>query len=844
MARSEPLLQPADSILGNAPSIRALRDQIQQLASFDTIGNLQVPTLLLHGETGTGKGLLARVTHQSGPRANGPFIEINCAAIAENILEAELFGFEAGAFTDAKRAKPGLFEAASRGTLFLDDVDTLPMPIQAKFLKVIEEKCVRRLGSVNDQQVDVKVIAATQKDLHVHVNEGRFRDDLYHRLAVLILKIPALRDRSEDIVLLAGHFLRACAKAHGLVPKRLGQTAEEWLLGYRWPGNVRELSHLMVRATLVIPESVLDADLLERLSAGEPLPSTNPGSKPLDNESKPSDESARISDALARTGGNVVRAAQLLGLGRNALRYRMRRYGIEPPSWRNDQPTMSLESEAQKTEPLSKSSGQGPDGGHQKAQLPQRGEDPATMLQENATAKLARVLRGKSESAGSWRKTTMAIAAVLLVVMMALLGWNFYRQPLVTNVAPPEKDTALSVSDKPFIAVLPFSNLSGDPRQEYLSDGISDNIITRLATVPEMLVVARNSSITYKDKPVKVQEVGRELGVRYLLEGAVQKAGERIRVSAQLIDSATGEHLWADSYDRELNDLFAIQDDITLKIVNSLQVKLTYGEISVVTKNATENVEAWEASVQGWSHHRRRTKNDNIKARQLWQKALELDPEFALAYALIGSTHMMDSLRSWVDDPQRSLNKAEELAHKALSMDDSIARAHALLGNVYMNRKQYEKALAEMERGVALEPNNPHLLGGYAHQLMLLGRAEKSVTMMEKSLSLHPTNHVSLLRLAARVYYFAGRYDKAIAACEQHLALDPKRVSPRVLLIASLVAEEREDEARAQAEILIEQRPNYSIMKTQSRTGFYHSFKDPEHWERLVSRLKQAGLPE
>ncbi len=842
MARLDPLLHPTDSILGNAPSIRALRDQIQQLASFDTIGNLQVPTLLLHGETGTGKGLVARVTHESGPRTDGPFIAINCAAIAESILEAELFGFEAGAFTDARRTKPGLFEAASRGTLFLDDVDTLPMPIQAKFLKVIEEKCVRRLGSVSDQQVDVKVIAATQKDLQVHVKEGRFREDLYHRLAVLILKIPALRERTEDIVLLAEHFLRSSAEAHGLVPKELGQNAEQWLRNYTWPGNIRELSHLMVRATLAIPERILEANVLERLWAGESLTSTQTGSRPLDNESTRAYEAARIREVLARTGGNVVRAAGLLGLGRNALRYRMRRYGIEAPSWRNEQQTKPPEPEETNESFLSRNNAPGRDIGNQEMQFAQPREVPAAKLEENARPKLASVV---SEVAGARGKTALTVAAVLMVGIAALLGWNFYRQhQFVSDVATTEKPAVSSFSENPSIAVLPFANLSGNPRQDYLSDGISDNIITRLATVPEMLVVARNSSFTYKDKPVKVQKVGRELGVRYVLEGAVQKAGERIRVSAQLIDSATGEHLWADSYDRELEDLFAIQDEITLKIVNSLQVKLTYGEISVVTKHATDNVEAWEASVQGWSHYRRRTKLDNARARQLWQKALELDPEFALAYALIGSTHMMDSSRSWVDDPRRSLNSAEELAHKALSMDDSIARAHALLGNVYMNRKQYEKALAELERGVALAPNNPHLLGGYAHQLMLLGKAEKSVRLVEKALSLHPTNHLSLLRLAARVYYFAGRYDKAIAACEQHLALEPRRVSPRVLLIASLVAEEREDEARAHAEILLGQRSDYSIMKTPSRTGFFHSFKDPEHWERLVSRLKQAGLPE
>ena len=401
MAQRDPPAHTTASILGNAPSICALRDQIQHLASFDTIGNPSIPTLLLQGETGTGKGLVARITHDSGPRANGPFIDINCAAIPENLLEAELFGFEAGAFTDAKHAKPGLFEAASGGTLFLDDVDALPISLQAKFLKVIEEKSVRRLGAVADHHVDVKVIAATQKDLQAYVSEGRFRSDLHHRLAVVILEIPPLRERSEDLVLLAQHFLRSCAEAHELVPKRLTETAEAWLRGYGWPGNVRELSHLMERATLLSLEPILDADTLERLSLAQPLPSTRPSPAPADGESEPQDEPARIREALTRTGGNVVQAARLLGLGRNALRYRMRQYRIESPSW--------------------------------------EGSELATDGAPSSESREYRVLSVPAAAAhkvkravvGIWGKAAMTITVVLLVAV-AVLVWNFYaRAPLV-----------------------------------------------------------------------------------------------------------------------------------------------------------------------------------------------------------------------------------------------------------------------------------------------------------------------------------------------------------------------------------------------------------------------------
>jgi transcriptional regulator with PAS, ATPase and Fis domain len=192
MARTAPVsgLHPTDRLVGQAPTIQTLRAQIRHLAAFDTVGSAFVPTLLLQGETGTGKGLVARVIHDSGPRAQGPFVDVNCAAIPETLLKVELFGFEAGTFTDARRPKPGLLESASHGTLFLDEIDALPLPLQAKLLSVIEEKRVRRLGAVTSRQLDVKLIAATPTDLSVRVAEGRFRPDLYHRLAVVVLEIP------------------------------------------------------------------------------------------------------------------------------------------------------------------------------------------------------------------------------------------------------------------------------------------------------------------------------------------------------------------------------------------------------------------------------------------------------------------------------------------------------------------------------------------------------------------------------------------------------------------------------------------------------------------------------
>jgi class 3 adenylate cyclase len=288
--------------------------------------------VLLSGETGTGKGLAARVIHDSGPRSQGPLIEVNCAAIPENLLEAELFGYEAGAFTDARQAKPGLFEAASRGTLFLDEIDALPLVLQGKLLTAIEAKRVRRVGAVVERPVDVKLIAATPVDLAVRMADGRFRADLYHRLAVVLLHLPPLRERGDDVLALAQQLLHQYTEAHGLSPKRLSRAAETWLLAYEWPGNVRELHHLMERVTLLSTEAIVDPQTLQRLCLPRPQPAADIAAKRGRGDTESGEEAERIQQALIQAKGNVTRAARLLGWSRKALRYRMRKYGVPRPS--------------------------------------------------------------------------------------------------------------------------------------------------------------------------------------------------------------------------------------------------------------------------------------------------------------------------------------------------------------------------------------------------------------------------------------------------------------------------------------------------------------------------------
>jgi DNA-binding NtrC family response regulator/predicted ATPase len=327
-----PVHHPTARLVGQTPAMQALRTQIHHLAAFDTVGNPYAPTVLLQGETGTGKGLVARLLHDSGPRAAGPFLDVNCAAIPETLLEAELFGFEAGAFTDAKRAKPGLFEAASGGTLFLDEIEALPLALQSKLLTVIEAKHIRRLGAVAERAIDTKLIAATQTELSAAVRAGHFRADLYHRLAVIVLTLPPVRARGDDILGLAQHFLRHYGAVYGLPSKRLSRASEAWLLRYDWPGNVRELSHLMERVTLLSPDTIVAPESLEQLCLPRLDAPPSVASTPTEGNPALLDEPARIRQALMQAEGNVMRAARLLGLGRGALRHRIQRYGISAPS--------------------------------------------------------------------------------------------------------------------------------------------------------------------------------------------------------------------------------------------------------------------------------------------------------------------------------------------------------------------------------------------------------------------------------------------------------------------------------------------------------------------------------
>ena len=311
-----------EGLVGESRAVQAVLERARQVAALD-----ETPPVLLTGETGTGKGLLARAIHAGGPRAPKPFIEVNCTALPATLMEAELFGHERGAFTDAKESKPGLVEAAEGGFLFLDEIGDVDLAVQGKLLRAIEERAVRRLGSVRERKVDVRIMAATNRDLERAVGEERFRKDLYFRLAVIVLDVPPLRERGEDVLLLTEHFLRAFNAKYGKVVRQLSTAARDLLLSYPWPGNVRELSHVIERAVLWSRGATLD---VEHLSLTRPAVASDhvDAAKPVDSATLPQWERTMIEQALRDAGGNQTKAAQRLGISRDTLRYRLKKFGL------------------------------------------------------------------------------------------------------------------------------------------------------------------------------------------------------------------------------------------------------------------------------------------------------------------------------------------------------------------------------------------------------------------------------------------------------------------------------------------------------------------------------------
>jgi TolB-like protein/Flp pilus assembly protein TadD len=442
-----------------------------------------------------------------------------------------------------------------------------------------------------------------------------------------------------------------------------------------------------------------------------------------------------------------------------------------------------------------------------------------------------------------WRNVFLAIAAIL-VVGAAVATWNFYSRstPSPAEVAFVEK-LAFPLPDKPSLAVLPFDNLSGDSSQDYFSDGITESIITALSNVSNLFVIARNSTFTYKGKPVKVQQVAEELGVRFVLEGSVQRSGDRVRITAQLIDALTGHHLWAEQYERQFGDIFVLQDDITEHVTLALQVKLTEGEQARIRRGHMDNPEAYEYFLRGRETYMSFTKENNDQARKLWEKAAELDPNNSWLQQQIGWTYYRAARFGWTDTPAQALARAEELARKTLAVDDSNAEAYCLLSVVYMSRRQHDKAVEYGERALALAPNFTDITATIAIPFMYSGRPEEAIELVKNAMRLSPYYPAWYLPVLGFAYRFTGQYEEAIALLETWRArANPRSALPYLFLAITYEEAGRGEEAQIAVAEILKRKPKASI------TGYLKAktfpYKDPADIDKVVDSLRKAGLPE
>jgi adenylate cyclase len=395
-----------------------------------------------------------------------------------------------------------------------------------------------------------------------------------------------------------------------------------------------------------------------------------------------------------------------------------------------------------------------------------------------------KVVGEKKTKPRRWQMAALIVVAILIVVAGAFVIWRLYLHPAPPLEVASKDKMAFPLPDKPSIAVIPFANMSEDPKQEFFSDGITETIITALSKVPRLFVIARNSTFTYKGKPVKVKQVSEELGVRYVLEGSVQRSADRIRVTAQLIDALTGHHIWAERYDRHLKDIFAIQDEITMRIITSLEVKLTGGGTIQVQASGTSNLEAYLLCLQANDQIIRLNKDGNLLAKQLAEKAIALDPKYSDPYHLLGRASWQEIPLGLTKDPRKSIANAMEFTQKALALDSSLAPAHSTLGMLYTLMRQHDKGIAACEKAVNLEPNSAGAYYVLGEVLRYAGRHEEAIAMSKKAIRLNPFPPSWYYFGLTNAYSLTDQYEEAITAGKKAIHIDPNNlVSSLPLLI-------------------------------------------------------------
>jgi adenylate cyclase len=449
-----------------------------------------------------------------------------------------------------------------------------------------------------------------------------------------------------------------------------------------------------------------------------------------------------------------------------------------------------------------------------------------------------RVAQAKESLGKRWRKIAIS-AVVLIAIVGGLAYWQFYMRSPDIEPASVEK-MAFPLPERPSIAVLPFVNMSEDPKQEYLSDGITEQITSTLSKVPSMFVIARTSTFAYKGKPVKVQQVSQDLGVRYILEGSVQRSEDRVRITAQLIDAIDGKHMWSKRYDRELKDIFKLQDEITLKIIRALQVKLTRGEqVNIWGKNSPSNIEYIEKVFEAEYYMNQWNKESTAKAKQLLKEAIDLEPESWQGYALLAAAHGQDVWLGTSSSPRESMGKSLELSKKAISLDDKQDFPHLVIGHIYLHSRKYDLAIKEIKQALALNPNSAEAYIYLGQNFCWSGRPEEGIESIKKGIRLSPFPNIFSSNNLAIAYREAGRYGEAIAEYGRCLKLSPNSILVYLGLSMTYALAGRFEEAREAYSELLKIDPGYSLEKAL-KTYPYR----PERLTVIKAAFEKAGLLE
>jgi TolB-like protein/class 3 adenylate cyclase len=456
-----------------------------------------------------------------------------------------------------------------------------------------------------------------------------------------------------------------------------------------------------------------------------------------------------------------------------------------------------------------------------------------------------RVVKAKEAMGKKWRKIVLAAAAALVIVAAAAAVWHYYLRPSPMEPAPVEK--AFPLPDKPSIAVLPFDNLSGDPEQEYFSDGMTDELISDLAKISTILVISRNSTFTYKGKQVKIPQIAKELNVRYVLEGSVQKSGDQVRIRAQLIDGKTDHHLWSESYDGVLADIFALQDKITGKIVSALAVKLSPSERERVADKGTDNVMAYEAFLKGKDHFIKHTPKDLLKAIEYYKEAIKFDPNFSRAYAEIGVTYQIGSNQGWSRkmgmDPAKIRLWARH--YLELAMKNPSPEAYSLAAAKELHRRNFQESVAFAEKAYSYAPNSSERLVRLGWILAFTERTRESIELLNKSLRLDPLDtriHSPMSFIFLGVNHFSmGNLEEAVTYFERALSLNPNLTNFSSFLAASHALLGHDIEAKKALAEYLKLYPTGFHPPMQRLYGAW-PFKDSKVFDRFAQGLVKAGL--